>query len=73
MPGMGGIALGRSIRELSSVPVLYMSGHSEEVASGKAQIPSELFIQKPFDREVLLQRIRTLIDSHANPRIAADA
>jgi two-component system cell cycle sensor histidine kinase/response regulator CckA len=71
MPGMGGIALGRSIRELSSVPVLYMSGHSEEVASGKAQIPPELFLQKPFDREALLERIREVFgtgpDGRARP------
>jgi DNA-binding response OmpR family regulator len=60
MPGMGGIALGRYIHDRSSVPVLYLSGYSE-VASGKAQVPPDLFLQKPFDREVLLERLRAVL------------
>jgi DNA-binding response OmpR family regulator len=57
MPGTGGIALGRTIRERSDVPVLYMSGYSEDVASGKERIAPELLMQKPFDRRTLLERV----------------
>jgi PAS domain S-box-containing protein len=61
MPGTGGLALGRAIRELSAVPVLYMSGYSEEVVSGKEHLRPEVFITKPFDRGTLLSRVRTAI------------
>jgi PAS domain S-box-containing protein len=61
MPGTGGIALGRAIRELGAVPVLYMSGYSEEVVSGKEHLRPEIFIPKPFDRGTLLGRVRTAI------------
>jgi two-component system response regulator RegX3 len=61
MPGTGGLALGRAIRELSAVPVLYMSGYSEELASGKEHVRPEGFIQKPFDHGALLDRMRAAI------------
>jgi signal transduction histidine kinase len=61
MPCLDGFALGRAIRERSAVPVLYMSGYSEEVASGKERIRPELFLQKPFDRGTLLRRVRSVL------------
>jgi signal transduction histidine kinase len=62
MPGMGGVALGRAVRaRRPSVPVLYMSGYSDEVFSGKEKLPPELLLQKPFDREALLDRVRTAL------------
>jgi PAS domain S-box-containing protein len=59
MPGTGGVALGRAIREISAVPVLYMSGYSEEMVSGKEHLGPEVFIPKPFDCGTLLSRVRT--------------
>jgi PAS domain S-box-containing protein len=61
MPGTGGIALGRAIGALSAVPVLYMSGYSEEVASGREHVRPEAFVQKPFDRATLLGRVHAAI------------
>jgi PAS domain S-box-containing protein len=58
MPGTGGLALGRAIRELSAVPVLYMSGYSEEMVSAKEQLRPEVFLPKPFDCGTLLSRVR---------------
>jgi signal transduction histidine kinase len=68
MPGVGGVALGRSIAEASRVPILYMSGYSEEIASGRERIPAEVFVQKPFDPPGLLQQVRAAIDGGAEKR-----
>jgi len=71
MPGMSGVALGRAIRTRRPVPVLYMSGFSEEVVSGKESIPPERFVQKPFDRATLLRRVRAaLADSQESPAVS---
>jgi signal transduction histidine kinase/CheY-like chemotaxis protein len=61
MPGMGGLALGQAIREQSAVPVLYISGYSDEVASGKMTIPPLLLLQKPFDGRTLVDRIHAVM------------
>jgi signal transduction histidine kinase len=63
MPGMGGIALGRALGELGPVPVLYISGYHEEVASGRAHLAPERFLPKPFDRETLLARVRAVLSA----------
>lgn len=65
MPGLGGIALGRAIRERGAVPLLYMSGYNEEVASGKERIPPEQFLQKPFDRATLLRQVAAALKERA--------
>jgi signal transduction histidine kinase/CheY-like chemotaxis protein len=67
MPGSGGIALGRALRERSTVPILFMSGYNEEMASGKERIPAGQFLQKPFDRPTLLRRIRAALAVSAAP------
>jgi signal transduction histidine kinase len=63
MPGAGGLALGRAIGEVSAVPVLYMSGYSDEVASGREHIAPDVFLQKPFDRATLLGRVGAALAS----------
>jgi signal transduction histidine kinase/ActR/RegA family two-component response regulator len=68
MPGTGGIALGRTIHAQSDVPILYMSGYSEDVASGKERIAPELFMQKPFDRRTLLERVGATIAAAPDAR-----
>jgi len=73
MPGMGGLALGRALAERSSVPVLYMSGYNEDIASGKEQLAPEAFLQKPFDRDSLLFRVRAALDGRPAARTFDDA
>jgi PAS domain S-box-containing protein len=57
MPGLGGLEFGRFVRDRSGIPVLYMSGYSEDIASGKEHIPPAQFIPKPFDRATVLARV----------------
>jgi signal transduction histidine kinase len=61
MPGMGGLALGHAIGERHAVPVLYISGYSDEVASGARPIPPLLLLQKPFDGRTLVDRIQAVM------------
>jgi signal transduction histidine kinase/FixJ family two-component response regulator len=69
MPGMGGLALGRALAERNAVPVLYMSGFNEEIASGQEHLSPEVFLQKPFDRETLLCRVRAALDVGRRPAV----
>jgi signal transduction histidine kinase/ActR/RegA family two-component response regulator len=68
MPGMSGSTLGRAVRAQRPVTVLYMSGYSEEIASGREAVPPQLLLLKPFEREALLARVHTAL--HA-PSVAA--
>jgi DNA-binding response OmpR family regulator len=68
MPGMSGSALGRALRAERPVTVLYMSGYSEEIASGREAVPPQLLLLKPFEREALLARVHAAL--HA-PSVAA--
>ena len=61
MPGMSGSALGRAVRTLRPVPVLYMSGYSEEIASGREAVPPQSLLLKPFEREALLARVHAAL------------
>jgi DNA-binding response OmpR family regulator len=53
--------------------VLYMSGYSEELASGRARIPPELFLEKPFDRGTLLKRVRATLTAQESDAVATVA
>ncbi|HEX7487573.1 MAG TPA: ATP-binding protein, partial [Anaeromyxobacteraceae bacterium] len=61
MPGMSGSALGRAVRAQRPVAVLYMSGYSEEIASGREAVPPQLLLLKPFEREALLARVHAAL------------
>jgi len=67
MPGMGGLALGRALQAVRPVPVLYMSGFSEELASGREELPAASILQKPFDRATLLARLQAALQGAAAP------
>jgi signal transduction histidine kinase/CheY-like chemotaxis protein len=69
MPGMSGVALGRAINARRSVPVLYMSGYSDDVFSGKEELPSEHLLQKPFDRGTLLNRVNAVLAEATRARV----
>jgi two-component system cell cycle sensor histidine kinase/response regulator CckA len=62
LPGMNGTELIRLCREIRpGIPALYMSGYSERFG---AQLGDGIpHLQKPFSRDVLLDRIRELLDA----------
>ncbi|HYL86446.1 MAG TPA: PAS domain S-box protein [Candidatus Angelobacter sp.] len=64
MPGMGGKQLAEQFATLRpATKVLYMSGYSDEgiVRSGVLNAKSN-FLEKPFTRDMLLRRVRLVLD-----------
>jgi len=59
MPGFSGIELGRRAKELRpGLPIVYMTGYSQEVISQQGALPEgSNFLQKPFTRRDLLDAI----------------
>jgi len=59
MPGMSGIELGRRAKELRpGLPILYMTGYSQEIISHRGTLPADSnFLQKPFTRRDLLEAV----------------
>ncbi|MFP3902904.1 MAG: PAS domain S-box protein [Armatimonadota bacterium] len=58
MPGMDGVELARKLQtRFDDLPVLYMSGYSEQ------RIPSDTeYLQKPFDAVTVVRRVREILD-----------
>ncbi len=58
MPGLDGISLCLAVREMSRVPILFLSGKSEpgDRAIG-LRVGADDYISKPFDTDELLARI----------------
>lgn len=55
MPGMHGTELAREARAMfPDLPILFMSGYSSESAS----VPESDFVEKPFNRPVLLVKVK---------------
>ncbi|MBA3657423.1 MAG: PAS domain S-box protein [Gemmatimonadaceae bacterium] len=65
MPGMGGRELADNMRAMNpSLPVLFMSGHSDEaVASHGALATGAGFMAKPFAIQTMVRRIREVLDA----------
>jgi signal transduction histidine kinase len=64
MPLMNGFELGNRIAELRpGQRVLYMSGFRDTQPAGGEQERPRLFLHKPFTPDVLLVRVRELLDS----------
>jgi PAS domain S-box-containing protein len=63
MPGISGIELGRRAKELRpELPILFMTGYSQEVVSHQGALPEgSSFLQKPFTRRDLLEAIAKTI------------
>jgi len=63
MPRMGGVELARALRETRPhTPVLYISGYTHEALADGVHL-----LRKPFAHEVLLARVRTVLDAKAAP------
>jgi two-component system cell cycle sensor histidine kinase/response regulator CckA len=64
MPRVDGIELARRLRERwRDLPVLYLSGYSEEQRSESSEPPPRgVFLRKPFGSQQLLGRLRELLD-----------
>jgi CheY-like chemotaxis protein len=65
MPGMGGWELGKAIREAySSVPVIYISGFTEDPRMQDLHDPEHgfAFVGKPFQPKVLLETVALMLN-----------
>jgi PAS domain S-box-containing protein len=64
MPGMSGLELATTLRErLPALPVLYMSGYTDDVLDDAAlAAPRTAFLRKPFGRGELERAVRELLD-----------
>jgi PAS domain S-box-containing protein len=71
MPGMNGLKLAQELMARSpDVPVIFMSGHAEDVITKQGVIDSERdLLPKPFLPEVLVRKVREVLD-HAKRRRA---
>lgn len=74
MPEMDGITLGRKIKKdprTANIPVIFLTANaSEEQQMAGYQTGASDYIVKPFNFEILLSRIRNLINQQANFREA---
>lgn len=62
MPGIGGSAVVRLIRESSTVPIIVLSAIGEEPRKVEAlELGADDYMTKPFGMEELLARIRSLL------------
>jgi PAS domain S-box-containing protein len=70
MPIMNGLRLAEELRtRRPGVKLIFMSGHSEEVINGQSgpNPPSDL-LQKPFVPEVLVRKVREVLDTPSGQR-----
>ncbi len=70
MPGMGGLALQQRMAELGfATPIVVMTGHADVGAAVRTLEAGAVgFVEKPFTRERLLERIRRAVDVDASAR-----
>ena len=68
MPEMLGPAVASALRDLRrDIPVLYMSGHTEEVARAGLLDPAVPFLAKPFTPAQLVAKVREVLESSPKP------
>ena len=69
MPAGGGEAIGRGVEAWRTahagpaIPILYISGHSDEQVAHRMLEGRAAFIQKPFDASLLARTVRALLDA----------
>jgi CheY-like chemotaxis protein len=69
MPGVNGWELAAQLKEMGrSMPVLYMSGYSDEEVSQKGVLVNCAdFLQKPFQPRTLLVKLRQILENRKTP------
>jgi len=71
MPGMGGAELARAVEsQLPGLPVIYISGYTENTVDASQFLACGTLLQKPFRLQDLVEKIRSVLD---NPATAASA
>jgi signal transduction histidine kinase/ActR/RegA family two-component response regulator len=67
MPNMGGIELGDRLKSLlPQVAIIYMTGYLEQGEANAAFLKDAFFLQKPFSRDTLVEKISLAVNrSHA--------
>ncbi len=74
MPNMDGIELLRRLRLKSQVPVICLTGQSDEADELLAlKHGADDFIRKPFSQRVLAERVRTVLRRVRSPALDAEA
>ena len=74
MPGMSGMELQAALAEKSvNIPIIFLTGHGNVSMSAKAFRTGAIdFLEKPFDENVLLERIQEAIQlDQSNQAVAA--
>jgi CheY-like chemotaxis protein len=67
MPGMGGPQVAEALeRQRPAMKVLFLSGYTENAIAQRGTLGAELpFLQKPFTIEVLLRKVRQVLEQSA--------
>lgn len=76
LPGEDGLALARRVRNLSAVPIIILSGRSDEADRVMAlELAADDYVVKPFSPRELVARIRAVLRrvQSAPPASARDA
>ena len=69
MPGMDGKALAARVLEVQpSIAILFMSGYAEQLTTSDIQASGVGFIQKPFSREELEEKLQEVMDDRRAER-----
>lgn len=73
MPGLSGLELQEQLRARNiALPVIVLTGHGDVAAAVRALKGGAIdFLEKPYDSEVLLERIRQAVQRDATARHAA--
>lgn len=73
MDGMSGWEVLERVRELSDLPVMMLSGRSDELEKVRAlRGGADDYVTKPFARQELLARIDVLLRRRADPSFSSD-
>ena len=66
MPEMSGLEVARRVLAARpGTPVMYMSGYADEVLQHEDVVPGACFVQKPFRPDVLMSKVRDILEGVA--------